>query len=316
MKKRNIIIIAVFAVVIAALILIPSSSKAKSAAGGPPGAGGKARGGAQQATTFSVRTETVKRGSLQDYIKTNGDVIVDPTVDIYPDVGGKLVSLQVSLGSRVTRGQHIADIDRSTPGSSYSLNPVRSTMDGTITALPLATGATVTTSTVIAQVGELDNLQVQAKIPERYVGVLKTGLKASISLEAYPNEIFSATVSRVAPLVDSTSRTKEIRLTFDKRDSRINAGMFVRIKVNTVRYDDKILVSESSVLADSTGRYVYVVGQDSAVTKREIKAGAEVDGVIEVESGLSEGETIVTEGASLLSDGAKVKDISVKGAAQ
>jgi len=310
MKKRNIIIIAVFAVVIAALLLIPSSAKAK----GSVGAG--AKGGVQQATTFSVRTETVKKGSLQDYIKTNGNIIVDPTVDIYPDASGKLVSLRVSLGSRVTRGQHIADIDPSTPGSSYSLNPVRSTMDGTITSLPLATGATVTTSTVIAKVGELDNLQVEAKIPERYVGVLKTGLKASITLEAYPGETFAATVARVAPLVDSTSRTKEIRLTFNKNDPRINAGMFVRLKIDTVRYENRILVSESSVLADSTGRYVFVEGQDNTVTKRAVTAGAEVDGVLEIESGLAEGEIIVTEGASLLSDGAQIKDITSKKAAQ
>jgi len=310
MKKRNIIIIAVFAVVIAALLLIPSSAKAK----GSVGAG--AKGGVQPSTTFSVRTETVKKGSLQDYIKTNVNIIVDPTVDIYPDASGKLVSLRVSLGSRVTRGQHIADIDPSTPGSSYSLNPVRSTMDGTITSLPLATGATVTTSTVIAKVGELDNLQVEAKIPERYVGVLKTGLKASITLEAYPGETFAATVARVAPLVDSTSRTKEIRLTFNKNDPRINAGMFVRLKIDTVRYENRILVSESSVLADSTGRYVFVEGQDNTVTKRAVTAGAEVDGVLEIESGLAEGEIIVTEGASLLSDGAQIKDITSKKAAQ
>jgi len=189
-------------------------------------------------------------------------------------------------------------------------------MDGTITSLPLATGATVTTSTVIAKVGELDNLQVEAKIPERYVGVLKTGLKASITLEAYPGETFGATVARVAPLVDSTSRTKEIRLTFNKNDPRINAGMFVRLKIDTVRYENRILVSESSVLADSTGRYVFVEGQDNTVTKRAVTAGAEVDGVLEIESGLAEGEIIVTEGASLLSDGAQIKDITSKKAAQ
>ena len=314
MKKRNIIIIVIFVAAIAALLLIPRSSKS-GVAGGPPGAAGKGAKGGKPDSVFSVRTETVEKGDLQDYIKTNGDVIVDPTVDIYPDANGKLVSLRVSLGSRVTQGQHIADVDPSTPGSSYSLNPVRSTIAGTITSLPLATGAKVTTSTVIAKVGELDNLQVEANIPERYVGVLKTGLKASISLEAYPDEIFFATVSRVSPVVDSTSRTKEIRLTFDRHDSRVNAGMFVRVKINTVLYNDRILVSENSVLSDSANRYVFIVNQDNTVSKKAITTGAEVDGILEIESGLSEGEVIVTEGASLLSDGAKVKVLSKAGAA-
>ncbi len=314
MRKRNIIILAAFAAVIALVLLLPKKGNPGNS---PGGAGNPGNPGApRQAAVFSVRTETVRRGALQDYIRTNGDIIVDPTVDIYPDVGGKLVSLRVSLGSRVVRGHHIADVDRSTPGSSYELNPVRSTISGTVTYLPLATGATVTTSTVIAKVGELDNLQVEAKIPERYVGVLRTGLKAQVSLEAYPGESFPATVTRVSPLVDSASRTKEIRLTFDRADPRINAGMFVRLRIETTRYDDRLLVSESSVLADSTGRYVFVVDKESAVARRDVAVGAEVDGVLEIVSGLSEGERIVNEGASLLSDGAKVKDISVQGASK
>lgn len=315
MKRRNIIIIAAFAVVILALILIPSSKKG-GAAGGPPGAPGKKGPAAGQAAVFSVRTTQVKRGSLQDYIKTNGDIIVDSEVEVYPDASGKLVSLKVSLGSRVAKGQHIADIDPSTPGSRYELNPVRSTIDGTITSLPLSTGAKVTTSSVIAKVGDIDELQIKAQIPERYVGVLKSGLKGFVTLEAYPQESFTATVIRVSPIVDSTSRTKEIRLAFDRPDPRINAGMFAKVKLNTVNYVNRVLVRESAVLSDSTGSYVFAVNADGTVTRKPVVVGADVDGVMEIESGLAEGDTVVVEGASLLSDGARVKDITKAEAAQ
>ena len=338
MRKRNIVIAALFAAAIAAVILMPKPRAsgasadrpgAESARSGPPsgappagapvgqrpsvGGPGTPGGGSGSASVFSVRTAPVKKGTLQGYIQTNGDVIVDPTVDIYPDVNGKLVSLRVSLGSRVTKGEHIADIDRSVPGSSYELNPVRSTISGTIIALPLSKGATVSVSTAIARVGELDNLQVQAKIPERYVAVLRTGLKAQVSLEAYPGQVFLATVSRISPLVDPTSRTKEIRLAFDRADARINAGMFVRVRVETTVYANRVLVVENSVLSDTSGRFVFVVKPNGTTEKRTVTVGAGVDGILEITSGLSEGEIVVTEGVSLLTDGARIKDITPTG---
>ena len=66
--------------------------------------------------------------------------------------------------------------------------------------------------------------------------LLKIGLKAEISLEAYPEQIFSATVVRVSPVLDAASRTKQVILNFDKKDSRVNAGMFAKVKLYTVDY--------------------------------------------------------------------------------
>jgi multidrug efflux pump subunit AcrA (membrane-fusion protein) len=78
-----------------------------------------------------------------------------------------------------------------------------------------------------------ENLEINARIPEREIAGLVTGLKAEVSLQAYPGEVFHATVNRVSPVVDSISRTKLINLRFDQEDRRINAGMFARLRLNT-----------------------------------------------------------------------------------
>jgi len=348
-KKRNIVIIIIFGIAIAAILLIPSASKTPAAgrptgsgyagaptAGAQPGAPRSAPNGGQPgattattqssagkrptraggSSTFSVRTAPITRGTIQDYIETNGDIVVDSTVDVNPYVSGKLVSIRVPLGARVEAGQLIAEIDPSTPGSTYSLNPVNAPISGTITSLPASVGAKVSTTSVIAKIGVLDatGLQVSARIPERYVGVLKTGLKAAISLEAYPGVPFAATVTRVSPVVDSTSRTKEIRLSFDRADPRINAGMYARVRLNTTSYLDRLTVSENAIQSDSTGDYAFVVSADSAVSRRKVDLGVTVDGVVEVKSGLKEGDVVVVEGASVLTDGAKVKIVANTGA--
>lgn len=334
MKKRNIVIIIIFGIAIAAILLIPGASKTPAAAaagaraGAPNGTRPGATAGTAQSTagnrptrmggasTFSVRTAPITRSTIQDYIETNGDIVVDSTVDVNPYVSGKLVSIRVPLGARVEAGQLLAEIDPSTPGSTYSLNPVNAPISGTITSLPASVGAKVSTTSVIAKIGVLDatGLQVSARIPERYVGVLKTGLNAAISLEAYPGTTFAATVTRVSPVVDSTSRTKEIRLSFDRADPRINAGMFAKVKLNTTTYQDRLTVSENAIQSDSSGDYVFVVGTDNAVSRRKVDLGVTVDGVVEVKSGLKEGDVVVVDGASVLTDGSTVKIITNAGA--
>ncbi|HUW71086.1 MAG TPA: efflux RND transporter periplasmic adaptor subunit [bacterium] len=338
MKKRNIVIIIIFGIAIAAILLIPSASK-PAAAGRAPQTGtsstGRATGGAPAGSsggaaatagkrparagatsTFSVRTAPITRGTIQDYIETNGDIVVDSTVDVNPYVAGKLVSIKVLLGARVEAGQLLAEIDPSTPGSTYTVNPVNAPISGTITSLPASVGSKVSTTSVVARIGVLDStgLQASARIPERYVGVLKTGLKAAISLEAYPGMTFAATVTRVSPVVDSTSRTKEIRLSFDLADPRINAGMFAKIRLNTTAYQDRITVPENAIQSDSTGDYAFVVGADNKVSKRKVDLGVTVDGVVEVKAGLKEGDIVVVEGASVLTDGATVKIVASSGA--
>jgi len=304
-KKRNIAIIAVFLVVMAAALLLPSAAK-KGQAGAP----GSRRPGTAAAATFTVRTAAVARRTLQDYIESNGDIVVDATVKVYPQVSGEIRSVKVALGSEVAKGQLIAEVDPSTPGSAYALNPVHAPIAGTVTSSPLPVGSTVTASSSIVELGDVTDIEAEAMIPERYVGVLKVGLKAAVTFEAYPGESFPATVTRVSPVVDATSRTKTIRLSFDRADPRIDAGMFAKIRLDTVAYADRLTVTEGAVLSDSTGSYVFVVNADGTASKRAVTTGASVDELVELASGVSEGELVVIEGASVLSDGAAVKDIT------
>jgi len=313
-------IMAVFLVVIAAVMLLPGTAKklppGAPGAPGAPGSPGAPGPGTDATATFTVRTATVARRSLQDYIESNGDIVVDTAVKVYPQVSGEIRSVKVALGSYVAKGQLIAEIDPSMPGSAYVLNPVHAPIAGTVTTAPMPVGSTVTASSAIIELGDIADVEAEAKIPERYVGVLRLGLKASVAFEAYPGESFSATVSRVSPIVDAGSRTKTIRLSFDKSDPRINAGMFAKIQLDTVVYANRLTVSGSAVLSDTSGSYVFIVNADGTASRRAVTTGADVDGIVELASGVDEGELVVIEGASVLFDGAVIKDITVAGASK
>jgi membrane fusion protein, multidrug efflux system len=166
---------------------------------------------------------------------------------------------------------------------------------------------------VIAVLCNIANLQVTAKIPERDVAVLRSGLAAEVTLEAYPGVVFGATVFRVSPLVDPISRTKEIYLAFDRDDPRVNAGMFARVKLYTTVSRDCVTVPEDAIVTLYDKDYVYAINADGTVSRREVAKGVTVDGACQILSGLAGGESVALEGVAVLSDGVKVKIVGAQG---
>lgn len=308
-KLRASYIVMIVTVAVTVLAVFAARTMAqKNKAGGMPGGPGGRRGGGS--TVFSVKTAVLEKTVLHDYVATNGEVEAQSSIEVFPDIGGKIVSVEVQLGSPVKKGEVIAYIDPSEPGANYIKSPVYAPIYGAIVSTPLKAGTRVTTSSVLTEIGDLRNLQVTVSIPERYVALLKTGLSANVTLEAYPDVVFTATVSRVSPVVDKSSRTKEVILTFDKGDWRINAGMFAKVILYTVDYKDEVVMPTDSLVQKDDKYYAFVVNDDSTVTRRQVAVGKTVDSMTQILRGVVEGERVVIEGQTSLSDGAKIRDIT------
>ena len=273
---------------------------------GGPGFGG-------EATEVTVRSTTAQVATLHDYVETNGEIECESSVECYPDIGGKIAKVFVALGDRVWKGTALAEVDPNEPGTYFINSVVYAPISGMVTATPKEVGTTVTTTTSITTIGNVTRLQIRAKVPERYVAFLKVGLKANIILEAYPEETFTATVTKVSPVVDSDSRTKEILLRFDQSDPRINAGMFAKLTLFTADYEGEIVVPSNTIVEKTGGKQnVFVLAPGGgSVSLREVETGKSVDTMIQILSGLNEGERVITEGMTSLSDGAPVRDITV-----
>ncbi|MDR1177277.1 MAG: efflux RND transporter periplasmic adaptor subunit, partial [Spirochaetaceae bacterium] len=202
------------------------------------GGEGREEADGSEAPMLSVITESAEKRTLYASLDVNGDIVSAQEAGVFPDVSGKLIRVNVALGSQVRRGDIVAEVDPSKPGTNYMSSPVYAPISGTVSQIPLSAGTTVSPGTSIATLSVTGNLEIIARIPEREIAQLRPGLKAEVTLPAYPGEIFSATVSHVSPVLDAASRTKLITLAFDRNDSRINAGMFARIKINARTYAD------------------------------------------------------------------------------
>lgn len=311
-KKSKISLIVTVAAVlltVAAVVAINATKNTENA-GGPGKGGARGRGGTGN-TIFTVRSAEAVKKTLNDYVITNGEVESQSAVEVFPSMGGKVQQINVLLGSQVKKGDVIAKIDPSEPGTKYALAPVEAPISGSIVSTPLKVGTKVTTNSAVTMIGDIDNLQISASVPERYVSELKTGLKAEITVEAYPDVIFMATVSRVSPVVDAATRTKQVIMNFDKKDSRVNAGMFAKVKLYTSKYSGKLVVPSDAIITnDDDVSYLFVVNDDYTVSRRTVKTGKSIDGMIQVTDNLMAGERVVYEGMLSLSDGANVNDLA------
>ncbi|MEE1268203.1 MAG: efflux RND transporter periplasmic adaptor subunit [Treponema sp.] len=308
-KLSLIVTVAAVLLTVAAVVAINATKNTENA-GGPGKGGARGRGGPGN-TIFTVRSAEAVKKTLNDYVITNGEVESQSAVEVFPSMGGKVQQINVLLGSQVKKGDVIAKIDPSEPGTKYALSPVEAPISGSIVSTPLKVGTKVTTNSAVTMIGDIDNLQISASVPERYVSELKTGLKAEITVEAYPDVIFMATVSRVSPVVDAATRTKQVIMNFDKKDSRVNAGMFAKVKLYTSKYSGKLVVPSDAIITnDDDVSYLFVVNDDYTVSRRTVKTGKAIDGMIQVTDNLMAGERVVYEGMLSLSDGANVNDLA------
>ena len=187
---------------------------------------------------------------------------------------------------------------------------MKSTISGVVTQVVSRVGTTVTTGTSIVTVGDIDNLIIHANIPERNVGELKKNLVADVFFPAYPDTPFKAHITWLSPVVNSASRSKQIELTLDKKDPRINIGMFPKIKLHTTVYEGYIVVPDDAIVTRAEQDYVFVVmknaeGRDIA-RRIPVKKLITIDNNTIITEGLSKGDNLVVEGMDVLVDGSLV----------
>ena len=295
MSKKLLLI---FSILFIGIILTTVSCKKKEEAAAP----------VARERVYAVVTQPASEATLQDSIEINGEVDVKTNIAIYPEIGGKLVSLTVEVGDRVQKGQVIGTVDPSKPGYNYVMNPVKSTISGVVTQVISRVGTTVTTGTSIVTVGDIDNLIIHANIPERNVGELKKNLSADIFFPAYPDIAFKAHITWISPVVNSASRSKQIELTLDKKDPRINIGMFPKVKLHTTVYEGYIAVPDDAVVTRAEQDYVFVVKGDIA-SRVPVKKLITIENTTLISEGLSKGDNIVIDGMDVLVDGSKVNRV-------
>ncbi|MFP5469597.1 MAG: efflux RND transporter periplasmic adaptor subunit, partial [Alphaproteobacteria bacterium] len=152
------------------------------------------------------------------------------------------------------------------------------------------------------EIADLSTVWVIANVFEQDLGAIGEGAKASISIAAYPGEVFTGTVAFIYPDVDKATRTARVRIEVPNPDGRLKIDMYATIEVTAPVSDGAVVsVPASAVLNSGARQAVLVAHGEERFEPRVVELGAQADGFYEIRSGLQADERVVT-GANFLID--------------
>ena len=137
-------------------------------------------------------------------------------------------------------------------------------------------------------------IYISAPIDEIDAPEVVSGMTARITMDAFGNQEFPATVRRVAPYVldlEKQARTVEIEAVFDNPDQTLLPGYSADIEVIIDRAEDTLSIPTQALMRDN---FVYVVDAETmTLTKKQIEIGIGNWQYTEVTNGLSIDDQIV-----------------------
>ncbi len=171
----------------------------------------------------------------------------------------------------------------------------------------------VNAETVLYTVADLSTVWVIADVFEYEAANVRLGQPATLTLDYLPGRAFHGRVSYILPQVDPTTRTLKVRIEFENPGFALKPDMYgqVELQAGGAR---RLVVPQSAVLNSGDRQTVFVDRGSGYFEPREVKIGAQMDGRIEILSGLRAGDRIVTSGNFLIDSESQLKGAMGPGA--
>jgi RND family efflux transporter MFP subunit len=152
-----------------------------------------------------------------------------------------------------------------------------------------------------------DALKLKATVPERFAGEVRGGQTIEVQVDAYPDEVFEATITRISPVVDPQSRTFEIEALVPNSEHRLQHGAFAKGAILTRIESEAITAPLESVVTFAGVTKVFAV-VDGQAQGTPVELGVRGPGWVELRgSNLKPESVVVTSGQSQLADGTPVE---------
>lgn len=148
-------------------------------------------------------------------------------------------------------------------------------------------------------IADLSRILVTADVPENAIRRVALGEPVEIELVAYPGEVFSAEVVRIADRVEPSTRTVEVHADLPNPQGRFRPEMFGRMR-HSESTASMPTVPQSAVLARHGQDLVLVERGRGRFEVRPVKIRARAGDRVGLASGVRAGERVVSDGGLLL----------------
>ncbi|NTU44329.1 MAG: HlyD family efflux transporter periplasmic adaptor subunit [Chlorobiaceae bacterium] len=260
------------------------------------------------------------RGSISSSVSTTGAVEPENRVKIKSSVGGRVEEVLVDEGQLVSKGTVLAMLssteraalldaarlqgksEQSYWNNVYKKTAVIAPMDGQVIVRSVNPGQTVTTSDSLFVLS--DHLIVKAYVDETDIGRVKTGQKAVIGLDAYPEIRVNGVVEHIyyESRLQNNVSIYNVDVIPDRIPEVFRSGMSANIRI-IVQENSRALLLPLRAVQSRNGSQVVMQkkrGQDGGQRYTRVKTGLQDDGKIEILSGITDSSVVLLPDSSFV----------------
>jgi HlyD family secretion protein len=207
----------------------------------------------------------------------------------------------IQANAQVTRSQATLKNARTQLGYTTVVAP----SDGIVTKKYVEVGSIVTagrssalgsgSGVAIVDIADETKMSALVNVDETDIAQIEIGQEVDITIEAYPDELFSGKVTKIAPqsIVDQNVTTIPVTVEVELPDARLKPGMNATCDFITNRKQNVLMVPNEAVKEADTSTTVTVLEKGEQVS-RKVEAGLVGKDYTEIIKGLKEGQKIVT----------------------
>jgi cobalt-zinc-cadmium efflux system membrane fusion protein len=151
-------------------------------------------------------------------------------------------------------------------------------------------------SNPVYTIGDLSTVYLIANVREVASGVMRIGQPVEVRVLAFPERVFKATLSWLAPTIDPNTHRLAVRAEVENPDEALKPGMFANFSIITGDSATAPAVPQSAIVYEGDRARVWVARDDRTIVARVVTTGQTTSGMVEIRSGLAAGEKIVTSG--------------------
>ena len=185
---------------------------------------------------------------------------------------------------------------------------VRAPISGTVSKRMVNGGERVQPDAPIATIVDLARLELEAAVPASDIARIALGQSVRFRVDGFGERQFDGKVERINPVADAASRAIRLFVAVPNATGLLKGGMFAQGHITLTQSKPLLVVPVSAPFEEAGQNYVFVV-ESGQLAKQAVSLGDrdEVNGLVEVRSGLAEGANVVRVRMGSLKVGAPAK---------
>ena len=191
---------------------------------------------------------------------------------------------------------------------------IRSQVAGVVLTRNAEPGDLVQPGKVLFDIAREGDTEVLVPFDEKNLAVLRVGQRAQCIADAFPNDVFAAQITLIAPRIDPQRGVVDVRLLVDPVPEFLRQDMTVSVTVQTGQRERAIAIPNDALSNINGDRAQVWIERDGRAERVEVRLGLQALTMTEIVEGLSEGDRVLLQRDGTVKEGERIRVLEEKSA--